>query len=132
MQAYFEISMRLLDPAVRSTLFPMDRPVYTRVQDEVPVKYGLSAAVSNSLVADGCIIEGRVENCIVFRGARIGHGAVVKIPSSCRAVTLAMVPTWITASVIRACWWPIIVVWQVMPAIRFTFRGIPESEPRLF
>ncbi len=56
----------------------MDRPVYTRVQDEVPVKYGLSAAVSNSLVADGCIIEGRVENCIVFRGARIGHGAVVK------------------------------------------------------
>ena len=54
MQAYFEISMRLLDPAVRSTLFPMDRPVYTRVQDEVPVKYGLSAAVSNSLVADGC------------------------------------------------------------------------------
>ena len=67
MQAYFEISMRLLDPAVRSTLFPMDRPVYTRVQDEVPVKYGLSAAVSNSLVADGCIIEGRVENCIVFR-----------------------------------------------------------------
>ena len=78
MQAYFEISMRLLDPAVRSTLFPMDRPVYTRVQDEVPVKYGLSAAVSNSLVADGCIIEGRVENCIVFRGARIGHGAVVK------------------------------------------------------
>ena len=78
MQAHFEISMRLLDPAVRSTLFPMDRPVYTRVQDEVPVKYGLSAAVSNSLVADGCIIEGRVENCIVFRGARIGHGAVVK------------------------------------------------------
>ena len=42
------------------------------------MKYGLSAAVSNSLVADGCIIEGRVENCIVFRGARIGHGAVVK------------------------------------------------------
>ena len=78
MQSYFDISMCLLDPAVRSALFPMDRPVYTRVQDEVPVKYGLSAAVSNSLVADGCIIEGRVENCIVFRGVRIGHGAVVK------------------------------------------------------
>ena len=59
MQAYFDISMRLLDPAVRSTLFPMDRPVYTRVQEEFPVKYGLSAAVSNSLVADGCIIEAR-------------------------------------------------------------------------
>lgn len=78
MQAYFDISMCLLNPAVRNALFPMDRPVYTRVQDEVPVKYGLSAMVSNSLVADGCIIEGRVENCIVFRGARIGHGAVVK------------------------------------------------------
>lgn len=78
MQAYYEISMRLLDPAIRGELFPKDRPVYTRVQDEVPVKYGLSADVANSLLADGCIIEGRVENCIVFRGVRIGHGAVVK------------------------------------------------------
>ena len=78
MQAYYEISMRLLDPAIRGELFPKDRPVYTRVQDEVPVKYGLSAAVANSLLADGCIIEGQVENCIVFRGVRIGHGAVVK------------------------------------------------------
>lgn len=78
MQSYHEISMSLLDPAVRAEIFPKDRAVYTRVRDEVPVKYGLSAEVTNSLIADGCIIEGKVENCIVFRGVHIGRGAVVK------------------------------------------------------
>lgn len=75
---YYEASMSLLDPAVREELFPADRPVYTKVRDEVPVKYGLSAEVSNSLIADGCIIEGKVENCVVFRGVHIGKGAVVR------------------------------------------------------
>lgn len=78
MQDYFNISMSLLDPTVRRALFCPERPIYTRVRDEVPVKYGLSAQVENSLVADGCIIEGRVENCIVFRGVHIGRGAVVR------------------------------------------------------
>lgn len=78
LQAYFDISMSLLDPGVRRQIFCPERPIYTRVRDEVPVKYGLSADVANSLVADGCIIEGHVENCIVFRGVHIGRGAVVK------------------------------------------------------
>lgn len=76
--SYYESSMSLLDPQVRAELFPPERPVYTKVRDEVPVKYGLSANVRNSLLADGCIIEGQVENCIVFRGVHIGRGAVVR------------------------------------------------------
>lgn len=76
--SYYDASMRLLEPRVREELFPAERPVYTKVHDEVPVKYGLSAQVSNSLLADGCIIDGTVENCIVFRGVHVGRGAVVR------------------------------------------------------
>lgn len=61
LQDYFDASMALLHPQVRQELFPAERPVLTRVRDQVPAKYGLGAIVKNSLVADGCIIEGTVE-----------------------------------------------------------------------
>ena len=44
----------------------------------MPTIYGLGAEVSNSLIADGCVIEGTVENSILFRGVRVGKGAVVR------------------------------------------------------
>ena len=44
----------------------------------MPARYGLGASVKNSLVADGCIIDGIVENSILFRGVRVSKGAVVK------------------------------------------------------
>lgn len=78
MQSYFQANMELLRPEVREALFPTERPVFTKVRDDVPVKYGLSSKVSNSLIADGCVINGTVENSIIFRGAKIGKGAVIK------------------------------------------------------
>jgi glucose-1-phosphate adenylyltransferase len=75
--SYYRISMQLLDPALRRTLFDPARPVLTRVRDEVPVKYGLAASVKNSLVADGCTIDGEVENSILFRGAIIKKNAKI-------------------------------------------------------
>ena len=44
----------------------------------VQAKYGIEAEVKNSLIADGCVIEGKVENCVIFRGVKIGHDTVVK------------------------------------------------------
>ena len=67
-----------LAKAVRDELFSSARPIYTKVRDEVPARFGLHASVNNCLLADGCIIEGRVENSIIFRGVRIGAGAEVK------------------------------------------------------
>lgn len=78
LKSYFDSNMRLLDQRVRSELFDPERPVYTKVRDEVPAKYGLSARVENSLVADGCIIEGEVKNSIIFRGVRVGKGSRVE------------------------------------------------------
>ncbi len=77
-QAYFDCNMDLLSPDVRAHLFPADRPILTKLRDEMPTRYFEGATVKNSLVADGCMIEGVVENCVLFRGVRIGKGAVVR------------------------------------------------------
>ncbi|MBQ7083607.1 MAG: glucose-1-phosphate adenylyltransferase subunit GlgD [Oscillospiraceae bacterium] len=78
LQSYYDASMALLDGETRKELFPAEKPILTRVRDQVPAKYGLAAKVQNSLVADGCIVEGKIENSIIFRGAKIGKNAVVK------------------------------------------------------
>ncbi len=77
-RSYYKANMQLLDPQVRAQLFPRERPIYTKVRDEVPAKYGLSAEAGGSMIADGAIIDGTVENSIIFRGVHIGKGAVVK------------------------------------------------------
>ena len=52
--------------------------VYTKTRDDVPAIYREGNSVRNSLVGDGCVIEGSVENCVLFRGVHIGRGAVLK------------------------------------------------------
>ena len=79
LESYFSSSMKLLDPTVRSELFGVsNRPIYTKLRNSAPTRYSSDSKVTNSYVADGCIIEGTVENCILFRGVRIGRGTVVK------------------------------------------------------
>lgn len=78
LQKYFDVSMKLLDTNNLDELFSTERPIYTKVRDDVPASYKLSADVKNSVIANGCIIEGTVENSILFRGVRIGKDAVVK------------------------------------------------------
>ncbi len=78
MLGYYQANIDLLNRKVRQELFVRERPIYTKVRDEAPVRYGLSASAQNSFIADGCIIEGEVENSIIFRGCRIAKGASVK------------------------------------------------------
>jgi glucose-1-phosphate adenylyltransferase len=75
---YFKANMDILQPEPRHELFYNYGPVYTKMTDEIPARYGNSADGSHSLIADGCNIEGQVENCILFRGVTIGKGAVVR------------------------------------------------------
>ena len=77
-QAYYNANMDALTPDIRQLLFSKDRPIWTKLRDEMPTRYAKGASVSNSLVADGCIIEGKVENSIIFRGVTIRPGAMVK------------------------------------------------------
>ena len=77
MTAYYKHNMELLNKDVRDDLFG-DRDIYTKVRDSAPSKYGENAIVKNSLISDGCEIEGVVENSILFRGVKVGKGAVVR------------------------------------------------------
>ena len=75
--SYYGMNMDLLNSDIRHALFDL-HPVYTKVHDEVPARYMEGAHADNSLVADGCVIEGTVENSVLFRGVRVGKGAHIK------------------------------------------------------
>ena len=70
--------MEMLNRETRAGLFPADRPVLTKLRDEMPSRYIEGAKVTHSLIADGCVVEGTVENSILFRGVHIEKGAVVR------------------------------------------------------
>ncbi|MVP02305.1 glucose-1-phosphate adenylyltransferase subunit GlgD [Paenibacillus lutrae] len=75
---YYHHSRELLDPEILRDLFFRKDRIYTKVKDEPPARYEASANVRNSLVANGCVIEGKVENSILSRGVKISKGATVK------------------------------------------------------
>ena len=78
MKSYFDENLKLIDEKNLNALFPKESPVYTKIRDDNPVRYVNGSSVSNSLLADGCVIEGTVENCVLFRGVRVKKGAVVR------------------------------------------------------
>ena len=75
---FFRHNMEVLKDDVRADLFCSTHPIYTKVKDEVPARYVHDATSRNSLVADGCVIEGEVENSILFRGVRVQRGAKIR------------------------------------------------------
>lgn len=79
MQTYYICSMDLLNERVRHGLFNVPgRPILTKVRNSPPTVYAEGADVRNSLVADGCIINGTVENSVLFRGVTVGRNTVIK------------------------------------------------------
>jgi len=78
-ETYFHYNMEMLDVEKRNSLFDFEgRRVFTNRRDSLPTKYGKTAAVSNSIVADGCRIDGTVASSVISRNVRIAAGAVVK------------------------------------------------------
>ena len=79
LENYFSTSMMLLQENVRKDLFScLERKIFTKIRNSAPTKYDTDAKVSNCMIADGCTIEGEVENSIIFRGVHVGKGTVVK------------------------------------------------------
>jgi glucose-1-phosphate adenylyltransferase len=76
--AYWEASMALLQPDSSPHLLGPDWEIHTRSEERVPAAIHTGAMVSNSLITDGCIIDGRVENSVLFPGVRVGAGAQVR------------------------------------------------------
>jgi len=77
MKSYFDENMKLLDEKNLDALFS-GNPVYTKIRDDNPTRYIKGASAKNVMVADGCVIEGEVENSVLFRGVKVAKGAKVK------------------------------------------------------
>ena len=76
-KSYFDENMKMLNDDNVDALFNPN-PIYTKIRDDNPTRYIPGAKVNNIMAADGCVIEGEVENSILFRGVKIAKGAKVK------------------------------------------------------
>ena len=77
-ESYVKANIDLLDKKVRDKLFCSERPIYTKNRDNMPAKYDIGAAVTNSLVGDGAVIKGTVKNSIIFRDVTVGANTVIE------------------------------------------------------
>lgn len=78
LKSFYDENMRLLEDKNLDALFDKNRPIYTKIRDDNPTRYVAGAKVNNAMIADGCIIEGTVENSVLFRGVHVEKGAVVR------------------------------------------------------
>lgn len=76
--SYFETNMEFLKPSMRNYFFKEYPDIYSKVDDLPPAKYNPGAKISNALIASGCIINGEVDNSVVFKKAYIGNNTVIK------------------------------------------------------
>ncbi|MBQ3951616.1 MAG: glucose-1-phosphate adenylyltransferase subunit GlgD, partial [Oscillospiraceae bacterium] len=66
------------DPCVVDELFRDERPVLTKITDTAPTRYAETASAKNSLIPAGCMVDGTVENSVLFRGVKVKKGAIVR------------------------------------------------------
>ena len=88
-KSYYDANLELTDYKAASSLFTTKWPIYTRTNDACPTQYVEGASVKKSLISNGSIIAGTVENCIIGRGVTIEPGAVIKNSVICSEVTIA-------------------------------------------
>lgn len=78
LHSYYKGNMDLLNVRINAELFHDNAPIYTKSKDESPTKYTKDSEVTNSIISNGCYIEGHVENCVISRRVNINKGAYVK------------------------------------------------------
>ena len=75
---YFKTNMDFLKPDVRSYFFRQYPDIYSKVEDLPPAKYNVGSQVKNSLISSGCIVNGVVEDSVIFKKSYIGNNCVIK------------------------------------------------------
>jgi len=75
---YYRTNMDFLNPEVRNYFFKQYPDIYSKVDDLPPAKYNVGARVKNSLVSSGCIVNGEVENSVIFKKSYIGNNCVIR------------------------------------------------------
>ncbi len=77
-KSFYQCQLDLLNPDKGHSFFSEGGEVLTKIKHEAPARFGSTSSVSNSLIANGCEIDGQVENCVLFRGVKVHKGAIVK------------------------------------------------------
>lgn len=77
-EAYYKTNMDFLDPQTRNYFFKQEPSIKTKIDDLPPAKYNPGAVVKNSLVSSGCIVNGTIENSVLFRNVYVGNNCVIK------------------------------------------------------
>ena len=77
-KTFYDANLNLLKYKISQELFFQGGQIYTKAKDEPSTLYKNGSNVQNSIIANGCIVEGTVENSLIFRGVKIGKGAVVR------------------------------------------------------
>ena len=78
LSVYLSSNMDMLKKEIKDEIFKKEQPILTRTKDSVPTKYGDNASVKNCFVADGCLIDGKISNSVIFRNVKIEAGATIK------------------------------------------------------
>ena len=78
LKSYYNLNMELLNQEVNEELFQKDRPIVTKTKDEAPTLYTSDSEISNSIIANGCYIEGEVKNSIIGRRVHIHKGCKIE------------------------------------------------------
>ena len=101
MKSYFDENLKLTDDENLEKLFPKKSPVYTKIRDDNPTRYVPGCKVTDSILADGCVIEGTVENCVLFRGVKVKKVPSSRTACSCRTPLWKPMPSWTALLPIR-------------------------------
>lgn len=75
---YYEANMDFLKPDIRDYFFKQYPDIYSKVDDLPPAKYNVGARIKNSLISSGCIINGTVENSVIFKKSFIGNNCTIR------------------------------------------------------
>ena len=76
--AYYQTNMDFLKPEIRNYFFKQYPDIYSKVDDLPPAKYNVGAKVENSLISSGCIVNGTVEDSVIFKKSFIGNNCYIK------------------------------------------------------
>jgi glucose-1-phosphate adenylyltransferase len=77
-ESYYQTNMDFLKPEVRNYFFHQYPDIYSKVDDLPPAKYNPGSDVRNSLISSGCIVNGTVENSVLFKKVFVGENCVIK------------------------------------------------------
>ncbi len=76
--SYYRTNMDFLKPEIRNYFFREDPQIYTKIDDNPPAKFNPGCEVTNSLVASGCIVNGKVENSVIFKKVYVGNNCCIR------------------------------------------------------